>query len=134
MLFLGGLMFGGVVNRMGSIHIDAAEGQKRNQNCCADNGRVADVEYREVRQLQEVDNMPPPQPPLPRRRTVIRMNRTTVDAMRVRNQVAPVPMEKAAPELRVRLSCSNFPTSSRGWPDSRFAEAHALVSWSALET
>jgi hypothetical protein len=54
------------------------------------------------------------QPRLPNRRAVITMKTTTEQAITVRIHVDPVRMEKAAPGLRVRLSCSRVPSSSRG--------------------
>src|SRR5680860_822674 len=57
-LRLGGLVLGDVLNHAGSVDIDTPKGQQGDQDRRADDRRVANVEDREARQLQEVHNVP----------------------------------------------------------------------------
>src|SRR5450759_1244336 len=51
------MLLGGVARHAGSLDTDAAEGQHGDEDRCADDGRVGDVEDGIVRQLQEVHHV-----------------------------------------------------------------------------
>ena len=68
------------------------------------------------------------------RRAVTTMNTRTPQAMSVSTQVAPLPMENAAPGLRMRLNVISDPNTATGSPGVRVCSAHHLASWSATST
>jgi hypothetical protein len=56
---------------------------------------------------------------------------STTTAMIVSTQVLPVPMENAAPGLRMRSSRRNAPSRSRGGSSVSALTAHHFESWSS---